>query len=155
MKQSFFILSMCFAVLSVHAQYVDLGLPSGTLWKSQNEPGFYTYDTAVKLFGDKLPSINQWSELMDKCTWKWVGDGYLVTGKNGNSITLPASGYRDCNDKDNTGKGVWGSYWIYSIENDDLVWEMTFDEFENMFDQSDNPDYYNCMKYSIRLIQNK
>ena len=27
--------------------YVDLGLPSGTKWKSDNESGFYDYDEAI------------------------------------------------------------------------------------------------------------
>ena len=30
--------------------YVDLGLPSGTLWKDKNENGFFTYDEAVSRF---------------------------------------------------------------------------------------------------------
>ena len=39
------------------AGYVDLGLPSGTLWKDKNEEGgFYTYDQAVSKFGNKLPT---------------------------------------------------------------------------------------------------
>ena len=42
------------------AGYVDLGLPSGTKWKSTNEiggnNGFYTYDEAISAFGDKLPT---------------------------------------------------------------------------------------------------
>ena len=27
--------------------FVDLGLPSGTLWKTKNEPSLYTYDKSV------------------------------------------------------------------------------------------------------------
>lgn len=37
-----------------NAGYVDLGLPSGTLWKNKNEEGFYTYDDAVSKFGSKF-----------------------------------------------------------------------------------------------------
>lgn len=43
--------------------YVDLGLSSGTQWKTTNEENaadaeyaFFTYDEAMSQFGDKLPS---------------------------------------------------------------------------------------------------
>ena len=35
--------------------YVDLGLPSGTLWKDKNESGQYKFQDALKKFGDNLP----------------------------------------------------------------------------------------------------
>ncbi|HJJ45480.1 MAG TPA: hypothetical protein O0Y17_00165 [Methanocorpusculum sp.] len=45
------------------AGYVDLGLPSGTLWKDKNESGgFYTYDEAMKAFGNNLPTMEQFEE---------------------------------------------------------------------------------------------
>ncbi len=76
---------------------VDLGLPSGTLWKDKNEDGgFYTYDQAVNKFGNKLPAKEQFEELRSYCQWTWTGRGYKVTGPNGNSITLPAAGGRNC-----------------------------------------------------------
>ena len=31
-------------------EFVDLGLPSGTLWAEKNEEGYFTYDEAMKLF---------------------------------------------------------------------------------------------------------
>lgn len=79
--------------------YVDLGLPSGTCWKNANEGGDYvryTYNEAVRMFGNKLPTKEQLVELKNKCTWTWTGSGYKVTGPNGASITLPAAGYRSC-----------------------------------------------------------
>lgn len=88
-----FAVALC---LSSYAQYVDLRLPSGTKWKSSNETGFYTYEKAVNTFGDKLPTKKQCEELKDKCKWTWNGNGYKVTGPNGQSIVLPASGFRGC-----------------------------------------------------------
>lgn len=32
--------------------YVDLGLPSGTLWKNSNEFGYYNFNDAVNRFGN-------------------------------------------------------------------------------------------------------
>ena len=71
-------------------KFVDLGLPSGTLWKNVNEDTEYTYDDAVSKFGKKVPTKQQFEELINKCTWTWTGNAYRVTGPNGNSIFLPA-----------------------------------------------------------------
>jgi hypothetical protein len=46
-----------------------------------------------------MPTESEMRELSDKCTWKWTSQnnvsGYRVTGPSGNSIFLPAGGYRD------------------------------------------------------------
>ena len=39
MKKILFFSLICLMALSVNAQWVDLGLPSGTLWKDKNEKG--------------------------------------------------------------------------------------------------------------------
>lgn len=53
------------------AHYVDLGLPSGTIWKSDNEQGYYDFNSAVETFGESLPTYEQLEELIDNCTWTW------------------------------------------------------------------------------------
>lgn len=81
---------------AVPAGYVDLGLRSGTLWKAQNEiDGFCTYEQAMALYGNDLPTKEQMEELILSCKWTWTGSGYTVEGPSGESITLPAAGYRD------------------------------------------------------------
>ena len=99
MKKVFSLCLICILAMSAMAQdYVDLGLPSGTLWKRQNESGLYTYEQAINRFGSKLPERHHYVELINECTWIWIDDyGSKVVGPNGNSITLPAAGYRDCN----------------------------------------------------------
>lgn len=78
--------------------YVDLGLPSGTLWKDKNEEGgFYTFVQALSTFGNSLPNREQMEELKNSCKWIWSDNGYKVVGPNGKSIFLPAASYRDCN----------------------------------------------------------
>ena len=84
-------------------EYVDLGLISMTMWKSANEvkagdstDGFFTYDEAVAAFGSKLPTMEQFYELMHSCEWVWLSIGcYKVFGPNKNHILLPADGFRD------------------------------------------------------------
>ena len=80
--------------------YVDLGLPSGTLWKAENEDcGLVTYDQAVNLYGNNLPTKKQWDELLKNCACIWLEDSgdIIAKGKNGESITLPGEGYILCN----------------------------------------------------------
>ena len=65
-----------------------------------NISGNPSYDVArAKLGGNwRMPTKSEFKELIDNCTWEWTtkGDhnGYKVTGPNGNSIFLPAAGYR-------------------------------------------------------------
>ena len=74
-------------------KYVDLGLPSGRLWATENAPDYYTHYEAVDIFGKFLPKAVAIAELVEECKWTWNSDkkGYDVVGPNGNSIFLPAS----------------------------------------------------------------
>ena len=63
--------------------------------------GNSNYDTARANWGGtwRLPTKAEIQELVNKCTWTWTTqgshNGYLVTGPNGKSIFLPATGYRE------------------------------------------------------------
>jgi hypothetical protein len=131
--------------------FIDLGLPSGSLWKNANEGGDnarYTYDEAVRMCGNKLPTNEQLVELKDKCTWTWTGSGYQVTGPNGNSIYLPAAGYRDC-DGDVYGVGTYGRYWSSSSGDSDYAWYLYFNPSEVRMG-----NYFRCRGSSVRLVMN-
>ena len=65
-----------------------------------SEKGYLTrlYDHAYIVLGEKwrMPTVEEFNELVNKCEWHWVGDGYVVTGPNKNSIKLPYDvSYRD------------------------------------------------------------
>ena len=94
-------------------QWIDLGLPSGTLWADRNADGYHTYGEAVLKFGDSLPSARQMAELMECCAIKWDDDrkGLSVTGRNGNSIFLPALGCRYQAPQSAYNEGDCGYYW--------------------------------------------
>ena len=157
--------------------YVDLGLPSRTLWATCNVGAYspdeygdyfawgetkqkksytknnYTYndnpkslpinaDVAYTNWGIdwRIPTKEEFEELIDRCTWEWTiqnkKKGYLITGPNGNSIFLPASGFyfEDKWFSDNIpiafywsstsygeGAGAWSFYFksdIYKMYND-------------------------------------
>ena len=128
--------------------YVDLGLPSGTLWKQQNESGYYTYDEAVNIFGNQLPERHHFVELQNECTWIWMDDyGYKVVGPNGNSITLPAAGGRDC-----TGDvgylGTYGYYWASTPLDSGNAWYLYFNSSGVSMNGS-----HRCLGLSVRLVQ--
>lgn len=75
-------------------EYVDLGLPSGTLWGANNaNEAYYTFDEAVEWFGNCLPTKDQLLELIHRCTWQWIGNGYKVIGLSGRSIFIPDEGF--------------------------------------------------------------
>lgn len=131
--------------------YVDLGLPSGTCWRNSNEGGDYaryTYGEAVSRFSNKLPTKQQLEELKSKCTWTWTGSGYKVIGPNGNSITLPAAGYRKCYG-DVRSVGASGVYWSSTPDGSDHAWYLTFysDEVKMSY-------FSRCCGLSVRLVQN-
>lgn len=130
------------------SDYVDLGLPSGTLWKSKNEKGmYYTYDEAVSQFGDNLPSREQFEELKAFCTWEWNGKGYVVKGDNGNSIVLQAAGYRDCIG-DVVAVGTYGYYWSSTPYDSVNAWYLYF--FSSEVNMNSNN---RCYGLSVRLVQ--
>jgi hypothetical protein len=153
-------------------EYVDLGLPTGTLWAKHNvgankpeayggyfawgetEPkesytgGTYKWaytedgkmyytkyntnsangevdnkteldpedDSATVNMGSewRMPTIDEITELIENCTWEWTKlngvNGYQVTGPNGNSIFLPASG-----ESAMYSIGLKGYYWTRSM----------------------------------------
>ena len=130
------------------SEYVDLGLPSGTLWKSKNEKGmYYTYDEAVSQFGDNLPSREQFEELIAFCTWEWNGKGYVVKGDNGNSIVLPAAGARDCSG-DVHYVGTQGLYWSSTPYDSDYAWDLYSHSSYITVLFGDR-----CIGQSVRLVQ--
>ena len=154
-------------------EYVDLGLPSGTLWATCNvgatapeEYGDYfawgetepkdvykwstykwcngSYNTLTKYctnssYGTvdnkteldpeddaayvnwgsswRMPTYDQQTELRTECTWTRTTqngvNGRLVTGPNGNTLFLPAAGYRY--DSSLNSAGSWGDYWSRTL----------------------------------------
>ena len=68
----------------------------------------------------RMPTTEEQQELLSSCTWTWTTqngvDGNRVTGPNGNSIFLPAAGYRyDRYDTNLSYSGSTGYYWSGSL----------------------------------------
>ncbi|MGM9818140.1 MAG: hypothetical protein ACI30B_04060, partial [Paludibacteraceae bacterium] len=103
----------------------------------------------------RMPTDAEWTELIENCAWTWIDDyngigvaGRIVTSKiNGNSIFLPAAGYRDCVDL--YGAGDYGSYWSSSLYTDDpnLAWYVYFSS-----DNVNRSNYYRYYGQSVRPV---
>ena len=99
----------------------------------------------------RMPTRAEQDELRSKCTWTWTTQnsvkGYKVTGPNGNSIFLPAVGYRS--DSSLSDVGSRGYYWssLLNTVGQTAGWCLGF--------YSDNFGRYNRVRYdgqSVRAV---
>ena len=80
------------------------------------------YDIATAKWGQgwRMPSKQEWKELIEKCKWTkekaFHVDGYRVEGPNGNSIFLPNTGLRFGETISNTDAGY---YWTSEMAQND------------------------------------
>ncbi|MBR5176845.1 MAG: leucine-rich repeat protein [Bacteroidales bacterium] len=79
----------------------------------------------------RIPTHSEWLELRQNCTWTWTEqngiDGWMGIGPNGNSLFLPAAGYRTHSYLYETGS--CGFYWSSSLYTDtpNLAYDVRFD----------------------------
>ena len=200
-------------------EYVDLGLPSGTLWATCNigasapeeygdyfawgetEPKdyydrsaykwcyydnngywkwtkYYFYNYASTIAGDgkteldpeddaayvnwspywRTPSSDQIEELVNRCSWQWTQrngvNGQLGTGPNGNTIFLPAAGYRWRESLSN--KGSIGRYWSRTLCSYDTAeaYLLSFYSWNVYHDCFNESRFNGCAMRAVRVSQN-
>ena len=89
----------------------------------------------------RMPTRAEQDELLTECTWTWTTlngvNGCNVEGPNGNSIFLPAAGYRSSSDLSRAGSS--GYYWSSSLTTDNSY--NAFDLYFNSGDVYWNYDY--------------
>ena len=100
----------------------------------------------------RMPTDEEMTELRNNCTWTWTSqngvNGYKVTSKsNGNSIFLPAAGFRDGSSLYSA--GYHGCYWSSSLGtgNPGSAWYLYFN--------SSSVSRYNLSRYyelSVRPV---
>lgn len=81
-------------------EYVDLGLPSGTLWAENDESkeGKRMYLPYVKASALNIPTEEQWHELLEMCEWDYNTissncNKFSCIGPNGNVIHFYNTGF--------------------------------------------------------------
>ena len=76
-------------------------------------------DVATATLGEgwRMPTLAEFTELKEQCTWQWDDDathpGYRVTGPNGQHIFLPAAGMYS--DEDLMLSNLEGYYWTSEV----------------------------------------
>lgn len=134
---------------AVEPVFVDLGLPSGTLWKSHDEPGFFSQSAKDSLYAGQLPTMLQFYELWKKCTWTREQLGYRVEGKNGNHIMMPSYAYCASNGRE-FALGQYTSYWLAPDSSSNTVYYV----FANMKKVGLAIDSFHTSRM-VRLVQNR
>ena len=92
-------------------------------------------DAATACWGNgwRMPTGDDWVELFENTSWDWADrngvKGRLMTGSNGNSIFLPATGFREDADSVCTEVGI---YWSSTLQTtlQIVAWSYHF-TFEN------------------------
>ena len=101
--------------VSEGSEFVDLGLPSGTLWSSdyvkKDDNDITIYVTQENGADYEIPTYEQFKELMDECKWdqksekNWTESGFyhwhewaICLGPNGNKITFEKTGIYETTD---------------------------------------------------------
>jgi len=74
-------------------------------------------DAATANYGGRTPTYEEWQELLNNTTSQWTTQngvyGRRFTGSNGNSLFLPAAGYRWGSSLGDDGS--YGGYWSSSL----------------------------------------
>ena len=95
-------------------------------------------DVAHVKWGGKwrMPTLEEMKELVTNCTWEWTSyngvSGQLVTGPNGNSIFLPATGYYWGTEKEDY--GLLGIFWSATLDEESYLSYSIFYENEDYCD---------------------
>ena len=113
-------------------------------------------DAAAQKLGDgaRMPTKEDWEELIANTTAEWTTvngvAGRKFTAANGNSLFLPAAGYRWDGELYNAGER--GHYWSSSLDADgpNLAWYFYVNSGGQYSDY-----YYRCSGRSIRAVRSQ
>ena len=143
-------------------EYIDLGLPSGTLWATFNvgaesiaDYGFYLNYKEATECGVTLPTREQFNELFENTIYKFMVNynncnvcGGLFIGKNGKELFFPDNGY------------VYGNS-QYGRTTHAFYWSSTKGEYDNtsyaayIFSAIRTTNQYdNDVRFSVRGVKN-
>jgi uncharacterized protein (TIGR02145 family) len=108
--------------------------------------------TAVLGSGARIPTKDEWQELLDNITAEWTTQngvaGRKFTAANGNSIFLPAAGF--LSDSELYYAGSFGGYWSSSLYTDGpySAWDVSF-----VSGSQGVGSIYRCFGQSVRAVR--
>ena len=147
-------------------EFIDLGLPSGTLWadnyEQRNDEVLYLpYDKALN---HAIPSEDQWKELVENC--RWLGDysssglsfyGITCIGPNGNSIRFGSAGF--VKNEQTTGKPLYGGgsayFWLCEKADGNEKKSIKISGGKARVPEKEVIDMFSGYKLPIRLVKTK
>ena len=105
--------------------------------------------------GWRTPTINEWIELVTKCSHSWTTrngvNGCLFTAKNGNSIFLPVRG--NLGDDKPTIEEDAGNYWSSSLNKGLPFYAKGFQFIISFNDCDIYNDFSRCLGFSVRPVR--
>ena len=119
------------------------------------------HDAAYVNWGDscRMPTNDELGELLNSknCTWKWTSmntsdgssiSGYKITSvKNGNSIFLPASGFRS--EGNLFDHGSIGNYWSSTLDSSNSSFAYLFYFYSSFHNRAHD---YRCFGHTVRAV---
>ena len=112
------------------------------------------YDMALAVAGKgwRMPTKKEFDELQNQCKWSWFTtadgvSGCKVTGRNGNSIFLPAAGFRT--EETEKSQNMAGHYWSGDLSKYP-------EEASALFFNQQGPKYWKTRRYfgfSVRPVK--
>ena len=146
-------------------EYVDLGLPSGTLWSTdyEREEGNIIYLPYGKANHLSLPTETQWKELKGSCKWKFELDGSYglckakCIGPNGNVLEFNRTGIKQIDEVSD----VWKVYFWIIDEKEGNEKNAIFMYNEGIYDSRTKTgkatikDFFSGYKLPVRLVRTK
>lgn len=138
-----------------NTEYVDLGLPSGTLWSSDylKEDGKNVYLPYCQAIKYNIPTEEQFNELKNRCMIKGHYSGnvgyYTIIGPNGNSIDIEIDCLYQGNERTFRPKEV--AYWLKEDTEDN---ESTSKPYARLSESNRHVQYrFSGYKLPIRLVR--
>ena len=138
-------------------KYIDLGLPSGTLWaadyeKRNDELLYIPYDNAKTM---NLPTEEQLQELFEKCEWEIILNQTTMetmhiccVGPNGNILKFRLTGIIKTEIKSDNKKI---KFWIRNNDNSENKKAASLNPLTNLLKGIDN--IYSGYHLAVRLVQ--
>lgn len=103
----------------------------------------------------RMPTMAEVQELINNCVWKQAAlngvAGYTITGRNGNSIFLPAAGYMEGQKLKKS--DAYGLYWTSELDEDDhtKAWDLYFNCNNNKVGRNDSS--LRCYGFPVRPVK--
>ena len=142
-------------------KYIDLGLPSRTLWSTDYEKldGARLYLPYEKAEYMKLPTKEQWNELLQHCVLKYALKGtdmiYIVDciGPNGQTISFAATGIKITSSTENVHEVF---FWLEDESDNDSkatvhLYNSTYNGTHHTSKEIAN--YFSGYKLPVRLVR--